>query len=73
MNWDNKLEITKCSGDNCPLKNSCGRSSSIEISDYQGMFVKPPFKLVKGKFSCDMFWGDRAEYLLQELKSILKK
>ncbi len=70
MNYE-PLKQTKCSGEKCPLKNSCGRATSIEISDYEGMFVKPPFKKRKGKFTCDSFLGDRAEMLLQQYKSLI--
>lgn len=71
------MDITLCKAVKCPVKEKCKRYSETQIKDfgkafrYQSYFTKEPFKIIKGKFNCDMFWGDTADYLFEELKSIM--
>ena len=59
-------DITKCSGEGCPLKDMCYRFTATG-SDYQSYFTTPPVKDNK----CEMFWGQSSEYLMQYLKDIV--
>lgn len=60
-------DITMCVGTNCPHKQKCYRYTA-KPSDYQSYFVKPPIK--DGK--CDMYWGENAQSVYNQLKEILK-
>jgi hypothetical protein len=60
-------DITLCPGTNCPYKETCYRYTS-EPSDWQSYFSEPPIK--DGK--CDMYWGDNAEAIFNQLKDIVK-
>lgn len=59
-------DITKCKGNNCPLKDKCYRFTSTS-SYYQSYFVGIPYE--NGK--CDFFWGTESERVLNQLKDIL--
>ena len=60
------MNITMCQADEkCIIRQHCHRweNSSIKNYDkYQYYFDKPPFKIKKGEFECDMFWGDKSKY-----------
>jgi len=56
------MDITKCSGKNCNLKDTCYRYKSESKDE-----IIPPIK--DGK--CDMYWGDGANNLLNNIKEIL--
>jgi hypothetical protein len=47
-------DISKCSGKDCPLKESCYRFTAVS-SDYQSYFMTPPIK--DGK--CEHYWEDK--------------
>ena len=64
------MDITLCTYLGCPLRSKCKRGNYKKLSDYQS-HVTNPSKIVHGKFECDMFWGDSAELLLEQLKSIV--
>ena len=61
-------DITMCVGTNCPYKEKCYRYTSKPSEYRQSWFMKAPIK--DGK--CDMFWGDNAEAVLNQLKEIVK-
>jgi hypothetical protein len=61
-------DITKCSGQECPAKEKCYRYTANE-SMYQAYFAEPPIE--NGK--CEMYWGDNAESIFNQLKEITKK
>jgi hypothetical protein len=65
-------DITMCSGTNCPKKDECYRFTSLASEHRQSWFNEPPFKIVENKFTCDMFWGDRNEGIINQLKDIMK-
>lgn len=65
------MDITKCSGDNCPIKYHCKRFTAKK-SDYQS-WINPPFKLDGDKFSCDLFWSDAQDAILEQLLKITNK
>jgi hypothetical protein len=58
-------DITKCSGFNCPLKDNCKRYKAID-GMWQSYFTEVPYK--DGK--CEMFWGEKNESILKQLKKI---
>jgi len=60
-------DITKCKGLNCPVKEKCYRFTA-KADEYQSYFVDAPIK--DGK--CDMYWGENAENIFNQLKEIVK-
>lgn len=64
-------DITMCKGGKCPFKDVCHRYTASPNELYQSYFMKPPFKISKGKPSCEMFWGETANNLFITLKEIM--
>lgn len=64
-------DITMCKGGGCPFKEMCHRYTALPDELYQSYFVKPPFKITKGKPSCEMFYGEAADNLFIMLKEIM--
>ena len=60
-------DITKCEGQRCPVKEQCKRYTAKE-SFKQSYFMESPIKDNK----CEMFWGENAEVIFNQLKNILK-
>lgn len=57
-----KLDITKCTGEGCPIKNQCYRFTAEGNPLYQSWLVEIPGKwhediLNKEVWECNMFWG----------------
>lgn len=52
-------DITKCDGNNCPLKERCWRFISAD-SMIQSYFINPP---IKDNGECDHFWDIEEEKL----------
>jgi len=51
------MDITKCSGANCPVKEKCYRFTA-PASQYQSYFMIPPIKTTEeGKLDCEHYWG----------------
>ena len=65
------MDITICNGLNCPLKEKCYRFTAPKGERMQS-WIKAPFKIDKGKFDCEMFWGEASELLLEQMKGIMK-
>lgn len=63
-------DITKCSGVDCPVAFRCARYSQKPYRQ-KSYFTTPPFTIDKGLFKCEMFWGDAADLLFEQLKSIM--
>jgi hypothetical protein len=66
------MDKTKCSGEGCLIKDKCFRFTSKKKSKYQSYFVEPPFKKTETQFSCDMFWGENQNQILNMLTSVVK-
>lgn len=49
-------DITKCKGDNCPVRLKCFRFNSAPSPLYQSFFLETPGKKIKGKFTCEYFY-----------------
>jgi hypothetical protein len=65
------MDITKCRGEGCKAKHICYRYTAQPKGEMQFYFSEPPFKIDKGLFKCDMFWGEASELLLEKLKNIM--
>jgi len=62
------IELTKCSGDNCPMKENCLRFTKSNTKEV----LKPPFQIRDGAISCLLFHGDDQQNILNQLINILK-
>ena len=62
------MDITKCKGQGCPIKDQCKRYTAKE-SFLQSYFMESP--IADGK--CDMYWGEDSENIFNQLKTILNK
>lgn len=60
-------DITMCNGGDCPVKDKCYRFTAKPSEFRQSYFLNTPFKDDK----CDMFWGEKAESIFNDLKDIL--
>ena len=58
-------DITKCPGVGCPHRDNCYRYTA-KAGEYQAYFVEPPIK--DGK--CNLYWGEQAEPIWNQLKEI---
>lgn len=65
------MDITKCSGDKCQIKDHCKRFTTQQ-SDNQS-WINPPFKLEGDKFSCELFWSATQDAILEQLLKITNK
>lgn len=69
------LDITLCEFE-CQLSTKCHRHFNGGVRNYSksiafnSFFVENPSRISNGKFECEMFWGETADYLLEQLKSI---
>lgn len=68
-------DITKCPGDNCPVKERCYRFTAPS-SIHQSYFAELPGKLDTGTtppvWRCDMFWGKQQDAIMETLQTIFK-
>jgi len=63
------MDITLCKGNGCLLRDKCKRATS-KPSEMQSWFTDEPFRIVEGKFTCEMFWGEPQTEILNQLKEI---
>lgn len=63
-------DITKCSGEGCPLRSECHRFTRIDYYSRQSFFVEVPFnhKLE----TCQFIWNDNAEELYKGIQRLTK-
>lgn len=66
------MDITKCTGDGCTLKEICKRYTAEANPNWQS-FVDPPFKIEDNVLTCDMYWGESSDAILDQLLEITKK
>ena len=64
------MDITKCKGLDCPIKEHCYRYTS-KADEYQSWFVDNPFEITNGDFKCDMYWGENSEQIFKQLNDIM--
>ena len=64
-------DITKCTGVNCPIRDNCYRYTAKDSSLCQSYFVDDNVgeHTVDG-FKCDLYWGDNAESIWNDIKEI---
>lgn len=48
------MDITKCKGTNCPLREDCFRYTAKGDDSYQSYFVTPPYN--KQTKECNLLW-----------------
>ena len=66
-------DITKCKGINCPIRDNCYRYTARDSGLHQSWFIDDNVgKMVDNKFSCDVYWGENAKAVWEELKEITK-
>lgn len=53
------MDISKCKGEDCPLKDKCYRYTVISTDRWQSYLMNPPYREEKGKTVCDLFIKDR--------------
>ena len=61
-------DITMCLGIDCPQKEKCYRFTAKPDEYWQSYFIDSPIK--DGK--CEMYWGENAESIWNQLKDIMK-
>lgn len=69
-------DITKCSGEGCPIKKLCYRYNAKD-SQRQAYFAEPPFEVIeqnndKIKIKCEYYWDKNGEQILELFHKILK-
>jgi hypothetical protein len=52
------IDITICSGKNCPVREKCYRYTAPPNEYWQSFFIEPPIKIEDGKMICDHYWGE---------------
>lgn len=75
-------DITKCTGDHCPMKDKCYRHTASN-SEWQSWFTTPPGKWAWERtthtdgtifdqriFKCDMYWGEQQDVIMDTLNTI---
>lgn len=66
------MDITKCKGVDCPVKESCIRYTAKESKYLQSWFVDDNVgKIENNRFTCDVYWGKNAENIFNELNDIV--
>lgn len=63
-------DITKCKGEDCPLKESCYRYTAPYDKYRQSIFLNPPYN--KETKSCTMYWGETQDSILSQLEQIVQ-
>lgn len=60
------MDITKCKGDGCPIKNRCYRYTAKSNVFYQSWFMETPLMVKKNKPYCQYFI-DNSETIIKKL------
>jgi hypothetical protein len=63
-------DLTKCTGEGCPLRYDCHRFKSIASYKEQYFFSEIPYNHKLN--TCEYIWNDNAEWLYRELNRITK-
>lgn len=61
-------DITKCPGGDCPIKDKCYRFTASTDEFGQSYFKDPPFTIKNSHLICDMFWGQNAMDVWNDLR-----
>lgn len=62
------MDITKCSGSNCPLKDTCFRYTAKASDFRQSYFTELPYDFEKQE--CSVYWGIKSEAVIKQLEEI---
>jgi len=55
LKTNNMADITMCTGEDCPLKESCYRFTANASEHWQSYFTEPP--IIKGEeVTCEYYW-----------------
>ena len=65
------MDMTTCSGGDCPLKLNCKRFTESESMN-QSYFLIPPYTMKKDLFDCEMLWTQNQTDILTQLKEIAR-
>ena len=65
-------DITMCSGNDCPVKETCYRFTAKPSDFRQSYFFQPPGGQKDGKFTCEMYWEVIQDHVSEKLKRIIK-
>lgn len=63
------MDITMCKGNGCLLAGTCKRYTAAP-SQYQSWFADEPFRIIDGKFHCDLYWGVNQTSIFEQLNEI---
>ena len=64
------LDIQYCEGKGCLLRDTCRRAKDKLPESNLVWFADEPFRIVDGKFHCDLYWGLNQQIIFDELKEI---
>lgn len=64
------MDITKCKGINCPLKESCFRYTAKAGEFQQSYFTEVPYDKETG--TCPTYWGVSEEAVIKQLEQIFE-
>lgn len=56
------MDITKCSGLDCPIKNSCKRFTCV-ADKWQSWFVEMPCEVWEDWFYCEQYWETKIKLI----------
>jgi len=65
-------DLTKCSGENCPIKDTCHRFTVPADPDRQSFFSEVPGFMEDGEFICQFFWGKSHQSYYDQIQKIVK-
>lgn len=65
-------DYTACSGEGCPIKDSCKRFTGAK-SNHQSYFMEVPMTITDDWFYCDEFWDNKEDKHLTELNNIISQ
>lgn len=63
-------DITKCKDITCPAKDKCRRFTAPD-SLMQSYFLNSPKQIKDGVITCEMFWGEKSESIMNQLIDIV--
>lgn len=62
-------DIQFCRGAGCLLRDTCKRAKD-ERGDDEIWFADEPFRIIDGKFHCDLYWGKTQMSIFEQLKDV---
>lgn len=62
-------DIQYCAGRGCLLRDTCKRAKD-ERTDDEVWFADEPFRIIEGKFHCDLYWGANQTSIFEQLNEI---